>query len=140
VFVSKLPPQRERSERPVGRLEDGTPIYAPIGEMLQDGDRVRCHLCGRWLRTVAGQHLIAAHQMTTEEYRELFHLDVSASTACADTSELTRASMLDQIAGAGPGRVYPLAREGQVAVSQLRSPLAPVPQGPQPGAWMPGLR
>jgi hypothetical protein len=47
VFVSKVPLQRERSERPVGHLEDGTPIYAPIGEMLQDGDRVRCHLCGR---------------------------------------------------------------------------------------------
>jgi hypothetical protein len=101
--------QRKRSERPVGRLDDGTPIYAPIGEMLQDGDRVRCHLCGRWLRMVAGQHLIAAHEMTTDEYRELFHLDVTESTACTETSELKRASMLEQIADAGPGRVYPLA-------------------------------
>jgi predicted transcriptional regulator len=88
VFVSKVPLQRERSERPVGRLDEGTPIYAPIGEMLQDGDRVRCHLCGRWLRMVAGQHLIAAHGMTTDEYRELFHLDVTRSTACTETSEL----------------------------------------------------
>jgi rubrerythrin len=112
VFVSKVPLQSERSERPVGRLDDGTAIYAPIGEMLQDGDRVRCHLCGRWLRMVAGQHLIVRHGMTTEEYCELFHLDVSASTACADTSELKRASMLEQIADAGPGRVYPLTERG----------------------------
>ena len=91
--------------------------------------------------------------------------------------------MLEQIADAGPGRVYPLAERGapptiprwrslavrrpdlmvdwdtdaqdnpdpytigehshgkvSVAVSQLRSPLAPVPQGPQPGTRMPGLR
>jgi hypothetical protein len=112
AFVSKVPLRRERPERPVGRLDDGTPIYAPIGEMLQDGDRVRCHLCGRWLRMVAGQHLIVSHGMTTDEYRELFHLDVTTSTACADTSELKRASMFEQIADAGPGRVYPLAERG----------------------------
>jgi hypothetical protein len=69
--------------------------------MLQDGDRMRCHLCGRWLRMVAGQHLIAAHGMTTEEYRELFHLDVTTSTACTKTSQFKRASMLEQIADAG---------------------------------------
>jgi hypothetical protein len=112
VLVREVPLQRERSERPIGRLDDGTPIYAPIGEMLQDGDRVRCHLCGRWLRMVAEQHLIAAHGMTTDEYRELFRLDVSMSTACHETGELKRASMLEQIAAAGPGRVYPLAEPG----------------------------
>ena len=110
--MGEVPLKREGSERPIGRLDDGTPIYAPIGEMLQDGDRVRCHLCGRWLRMVAGQHLIAAHEMTTDEYRELFHLDVTTSTACTETSELKRASMLEQIADAGPGRVYPLAERG----------------------------
>ena len=50
--------------------------------------------------------------MTTDEYRELFHLDVSMSTACPETGELKRASMLEQIADAGPGRVYPLAEPG----------------------------
>jgi hypothetical protein len=34
---------------------------------------------------VAGQHLIAAHWMTTDECRGLFHLDVTRSTACTDT-------------------------------------------------------
>jgi ssDNA-binding Zn-finger/Zn-ribbon topoisomerase 1 len=102
------------AERPVEQLDDGTPIYGPIGEMLQDGDRVRCHLCGRWLRMVAGSHLLSRHEMTTSEYRELFQLDVTLSTACAETSERKRATMLKQIADGGPGRVYPLERGGPV--------------------------
>src|SRR5450631_2374273 len=40
---------------PVGVLEDGTVFYAPLGEVLHDGDDlVCCHLCGRWLRNVGG--------------------------------------------------------------------------------------
>lgn len=81
--------QRERSEhsRPVGRLSTGEPYYAPIGEMLYDGDRVRCHLCGRWLKMVGGQHLIAAHDLTLEQYREMFRLLASTTTAAPETSE-----------------------------------------------------
>jgi hypothetical protein len=41
--------------------------------------------------------------MTTDEYRELFHLDISMSTACPETGELKRASMLEQIADAALG-------------------------------------
>jgi hypothetical protein len=33
--------------------------------MRYDGDRVQCHLCGRWLMMVGGSHLIAA----SERYR-----------------------------------------------------------------------
>jgi hypothetical protein len=36
-----------------------------MGEMRYDGDRVQCHLCGRWLKMVGGSHLIAA----SERYR-----------------------------------------------------------------------
>ena len=32
---------------PVGVLADGTPHYAPIGEVIVDGSLVTCHLCGR---------------------------------------------------------------------------------------------
>jgi hypothetical protein len=38
----------------VGRLPDGTPYFAPIGELPYDADddRVQCHLCGDWFRIV----------------------------------------------------------------------------------------
>jgi hypothetical protein len=43
--------------RPVARpavavLPDGTPVFAPIGEVLVTDTRVVCHLCGRALRSV----------------------------------------------------------------------------------------
>ncbi len=30
-----------------GCLPDGTPFYAPVGEVVTSGDLVVCHLCGR---------------------------------------------------------------------------------------------
>lgn len=66
--------------------------------MWRDGDRVRCHLCGRWLKMVGGQHLIAAHEMTLEQYREMFCLLGNVSTAAPETSQRKRSTMLEQIA------------------------------------------
>jgi hypothetical protein len=41
-----------RVVRPVvGALADGTPYYAPIGEVVSDGITVTCHLCGRSLKS-----------------------------------------------------------------------------------------
>jgi hypothetical protein len=37
----------------VGVLDDGTPFYVPLGEVIVDGSRVVCHLCGRALLSVA---------------------------------------------------------------------------------------
>jgi hypothetical protein len=83
--------------RPVGWLPTGEPFFVPIGEMRYDRDRVQCHLCGRWFKLVGGWHLIAAHEMTIAEYRELFHLFGNITTAAPDTSERKRQTMLEQI-------------------------------------------
>jgi hypothetical protein len=101
--------QREGSGsgRPVGRLEGGEPYYAPMGMMRYDGDRVRCHLCGRWLRVVGGWHLIAAHGITTAEYRELFHLFANVSTVAPETAERKRAAMFEQLASGQRDRSVP---------------------------------
>jgi len=45
--------QARRLAGPVGRLPDGTAHYVPVGRVLADGDRVCCHLCGRWFLSVA---------------------------------------------------------------------------------------
>jgi hypothetical protein len=60
----------------VGHLQDGTPYFAPVGELTYDADedRVRCHLCGGWFRLVAGSHLTRAPGWTSTEYREAFRL------------------------------------------------------------------
>ena len=70
-------------------LEDGTVFYAPLGEVLHDGDDlVCCHLCGRWLRKVGGTHLRVGHGWTLAEYREAFLLLQSTPTCSRDFAGL----------------------------------------------------
>src|ERR1035437_3243589 len=76
---------------PVGVLGDGTVYYAPIGEVVYDGDdRVRCHLCGRSMRIVGGTHLRVVHGWTLDAYREAFQLLVKAPTCSRELSERGR--------------------------------------------------
>jgi len=84
--------------RPIGKLPSGERYYAPIGAMRYDGDRVhQCHLCGRWLKMVGGVHLLAAHGITTAQYREMFRLFATVSTVSTGDRGAKRASMLAQI-------------------------------------------
>ena len=65
--------------------------------MRYDGDRVQCHLCGRWLKWVGGTHLTSTHGWTLEQYRDTFCLPRNVSTAAPETSDLKRVQMLEQI-------------------------------------------
>ncbi|MBV9943052.1 MAG: hypothetical protein JO262_13060 [Solirubrobacterales bacterium] len=41
--------------QPVGTLPDGTAFFAPLGQLIRDGDeRVVCHLCGRHMKMLGG--------------------------------------------------------------------------------------
>ncbi len=54
--------------------------FAPVGELriVDDGERVVCHLCGRALAMLAASHL-RQHGWTAAEYREAFGLRRSTS-------------------------------------------------------------
>jgi len=86
-----------RAPRPLGRLPGGEPYYGPVGQMRYDGDRVQCHLCGRWLKWVGGTHLARTHGWTIEQYRDTFRLPRNVSTVAPETAELKRGQMLEQI-------------------------------------------
>jgi hypothetical protein len=60
---------------PRWRATDGTPLHYPAGTLEVDeiADRVRCHLCGRWFRSL-GAHAAHGHQMSAVEYRALIGL------------------------------------------------------------------
>ena len=63
-----------RVVRPVvGVLADGTPYYAPIGEVVSDGTIVTCHLCGRSLKSVAAH--LRVHGWTKAAYCGTFGLE-----------------------------------------------------------------
>jgi hypothetical protein len=98
-----------------------------MGQMRYDGDRVQCHLCGRWLKMVGGSHLIAAHGITVAEYREMFHLHGNDSTVAPETSERKRSAMVAQIAS-GERDQSVLGKAPPATVQRWRSLAALHPQ------------
>ncbi len=60
---------------PIGRLPDGTPVYAAPGRMTPvDGRRrVRCHACGALLAHISAAHL-DRHGLTPATYRSRYAL------------------------------------------------------------------
>jgi rubrerythrin len=105
--------------RAVGRLPGGELYFAPLGEMRSDGERVQCHLCGRWFKMVGGSHLLAAHGWATSEYRTAFRLNATASTIGPVTRDRKRDSMLDQIDRGE--RTYPIDARGLRTAIEWRS-------------------
>jgi hypothetical protein len=119
LAVPAAAPAAQRSAlRPVvGVLADGTAFYAPIGEVVVDGPRVTCHLCGRSLRSVAAH--LAAHGWTKEQYCEAFGLERGQSLEGAETRKLRAAALSARLvfdpairAGSAAGRER--ARRGEL--------------------------
>ncbi len=108
-----------RGLRPVvGVLADGTPYYAPIGEVMSDDSLVSCHLCGRWLRSVTAH--IKAHGWTKDGYCEAFGLERGQSLEGPETRKLRAAALTSRLvfdpairAGSAAGRQR--ARSGELA-------------------------
>jgi lambda repressor-like predicted transcriptional regulator len=89
--VSPLAGQAHREYGPiVGVLGDGTPYFAPLGQVVVDGTRVTCHLCGRTFRSVAAH--LASHGWTKAQYCEAFGLERTQSLEGADTRKLRAAA------------------------------------------------
>jgi AraC-like DNA-binding protein len=82
-----------RAVRPVADvLPDGTPCYAPVGEIvIVDGSLVTCHLCGRALRSVTAH--LKAHGWTKDAYCEAFGLERGQSLEGPATRKLRAAAL-----------------------------------------------
>src|SRR5580704_18761536 len=77
-------PAPRPAPRPVvAVLADGTPAFAPIGEVVVTGTRVICHLCGRALRSVPAH--LRVHGYTKEAYCLAFGLERGQSLEGPDT-------------------------------------------------------
>jgi lambda repressor-like predicted transcriptional regulator len=90
-----------------GVLGDGTAFYAPIGEVVADGPRVVCHLCGRSLKSVAAH--LAAHGWTKQEYCAAFGLERRQSLEGPETRKLRAAALTSRLI------FDPAIREGSAA-------------------------
>ena len=74
----------------VGVLGDGTPYFAPLGQVVADGAQVTCHLCGRTFRSVTAH--LASHDWTKAQYCEAFGLERTQPLEGADTRKLRAAA------------------------------------------------
>jgi len=93
-------PARGRAQpaaRPVvAVLPDGTPAFAPIGEVVLTDARVVCHLCGRALRSVTAH--LRVHGYTKEAYCAVFGLERGQSLEGPDTRKLRAAALTSRLA------------------------------------------
>jgi hypothetical protein len=69
-----------------------SPPFGELGhlEVQPDGSGVLCHLCGRYFRSL-GRHLVGAHGVSPDAYKERFGLNRTTSLACPQTVERWRA-------------------------------------------------
>jgi AraC-like DNA-binding protein len=96
-----------RSRSPVGVLDDGTPFYAPIGEVIVDGSLVTCHLCGRSLRSVTAH--LRVHGWTKRAYCDAFGLERGQSLEGPETRKLRAAALASRLV------FEPAMRQGSAA-------------------------
>jgi len=80
---------------PVGVLDDGTPFYAPIGEVIVDGSLVTCHLCGRSLRSVTAH--LRVHGWAKQAYCDAFGLERGQSLEGPETRKLRAAALASRL-------------------------------------------
>jgi hypothetical protein len=95
---------------PVGMLADGTPFFAPIGEVVTDGSLVTCHLCGRSLRSVTAH--LRVHGWIKQAYCEAFGLERGQSLEGDETRKLRAAAFTSRLV------FDPAVREGSAAGRQ----------------------
>ncbi|HXL16615.1 MAG TPA: MucR family transcriptional regulator [Streptosporangiaceae bacterium] len=95
----------------LGVLDDGTAFYAPIGEVITDGTRVICHLCGRSLRSVTAH--LRAHGWTKVAYCEAFGLERGESLEGPETRKRRSAAFNARLI------FDPAVREGSAAGREL---------------------
>jgi hypothetical protein len=88
-------------------LADGTPFYAPIGEVLVADARVTYHLCGRSFRSVTAH--LRAHGWTKERYCMTFGLERTQSLEGHETRKLRSAAFAARLI------FEPAVREGSAA-------------------------
>jgi AraC-like DNA-binding protein len=127
--ISQAPIAARPSGHPVRRvagvLADGTPCYAPIGEVvIVDGSLVMCHLCGRLLRSVTAH--LKVHGWTKEAYCEALGLERGQSLEGPQTRKLREAAFTARLvfdasiregsaAGRNRARAGDLARDAATA-------------------------
>lgn len=101
----------------VGQLDDGTPYFSPMGEVVGDHSHVICHLCGRAFKSVAAH--LTSHGWTKAQYCQAFGLERGQSLEGAETRKLratafTARLVFEPAVRAGSALGHQRARTGEL--------------------------
>lgn len=74
------------------KIEIGYPITTPFATVEDvrhylSGDKIVCLLCGQSYRRI-GTHLLSIHQVTPDQYREMYNIPWTYGLLCADSEKL----------------------------------------------------
>lgn len=70
-------------------------------ESYFSGDRIRCLICGQWLKAISGQHL-KKHRVSVEQYKDMFGLPNGRGLVCGETHDRQRKALIKRIADGDP--------------------------------------
>jgi hypothetical protein len=73
--------------------EPTRPPYGELGSLTRAGDRLQCHLCGRFYVSLAA-HVVQGHGMRADEYRETFGLNATTALVGPSLQAVRRATGL----------------------------------------------
>lgn len=68
----------EIAELPRSGEDSVMPLHGELGRLTTEGDRLQCHLCGRFYVSLAA-HVVQGHGMRADEYREIFGLNATTA-------------------------------------------------------------
>ena len=74
--------------------KDSGRIFGAPGVLATDGERVQCHLCGKWFQAL-NQHIMKKHRMDCDDYRARFGLNWGASLFSPALQEKHRAGQTE---------------------------------------------
>ncbi len=67
------------------------PLHGAMGRLSAAGDRLQCHLCGRFYVSLAA-HVVQRHGMRADEYRETFGLNATTALVGPSLRAIRRAT------------------------------------------------
>ena len=94
------------------------PIHGELGVLAVEGDRVQCHVCGEWYKSL-GHHTVLAHRVSADEYRAIFGLRLSTGLIGPALQEQRRQQSVENLRG-HYGRLRTLTPEQWAAIRSRR--------------------
>ena len=67
-------------------------MFGDIGKLLSDGQKLQCHICGRWYNGL-GTHIFRAHDMSGWDYKETFELRCTTALLGEESRDTLSASI-----------------------------------------------